>query len=165
MDLLSLCETIKANAGEIGANVISDWGHISGAEPWLVLPDRLDLDHIPQLVRQLAAASLCTDFDRALCQDVIRTAADHGDRRRGEGYEETLLHREYHLLRRALADRLRRMHGEDTTVFLAMMRIDALTTLAIAAALHGFHRKELEERGRWPAVIERLLDDWPLPST
>ncbi len=163
MDLLTICESVKARASDIAADIIDRWDGISVSEPWLELPEQLNHDHLPELVLRLGAASLCTDFDRDLCREVMHTAAKHGERRRTEGYGESLVHREYHLLRRTLAERIKREYGETSTVFLAMMRMDALTTLAIAAALHGFHRSDLAERGVWPDVIDRLLDEWPLP--
>ncbi len=163
MDLLTLCESMKANAETVATAVIDHWESIAEGEPWQALPPDLDHNHLPQLVRSLAAAGLCTDFDRELCRSMVHDSAEHGRHRAAEGLEDALLYREYHLLRRALWQHMKKDHGETATVYYATMRIDALISLANSAALYGLNWKTLEAEGRWPDVLDELLDEWPLP--
>lgn len=163
MDPSTLCETVKASATAIAAKVVGRWEQIAGAEPWLQLPPELDFDHIPDLIRALADAALCTEYDRTLCRKAMGIAAGHGHHRAGQGFGENLIHREYHLLRRALAFTLKEEHGDGADVFYATMRLDALMSLTGAAALHGLYRNTLHQEGRWPKILDELLDTWPLP--
>lgn len=164
MELLTLCESIKSNAETITSQVLDHWGTIAEAEPWHALPEDLDHDHLPHLLRSLAGAGLCTEFDRDMCREVVQHSATHGRHRAAEGFDDGLLYREYHLLRRALWKQVKLDHGESATVYYATMRLDALIGLASSAALHGMNWAALDEEGRWPQVLEELLDEWPLPS-
>lgn len=165
MDLLALCETLKANAEDVAVAIIDHWQAIGQSEPWHAIPDDLDYNHLPKLIRELAGAALCTEFDPMLCRQVVQSSALHGQHRGEEGLDDTLLYREYHLLRRALWRQLKEDHGETTTVYYATMRVDALISLANAAALYGLYRPRLEAERRWPDVLEELLESWPLPGS
>lgn len=165
MKLLTLCETLKAKAEDVTSQILRRWTEIAEAEPWLALPPDVDFDHLPELIRGLSGAALCTEFHRGLCEDVARIAALHGERRSREGFNDELVYREYHLLRRGMWERMKRDHGDSAIVFLATMRLDALTSLATAAALHGLHRDEVGEKRPWARVLEQLLDEWPLPRS
>ena len=164
MELLDLCETLKRTADDVADTVIRRWGRIGTAEPWLALPADLDFDHLPELIRTMSAASLCTEFDPGLCSRVVEVGATHGEHRRADGFEDELIYREYHLLRRTLWEHLRDAHGDSAAVHYASMRLDAISGLATAAALHGMHREQLESQGRWPDVLDEVLADWPLPG-
>lgn len=164
-DLLTLCETLKTNAQEVATDIVRRWGVIAENEPWQTLPPGLGQDHLPSLIESLADASLCTEFDQELCREVVHDSAKHGRHRGDDGFDETLLYREYHLLRRGLWHRMKEEHGETRAVFYATLRIDALVSLANSAALHGLNWSFLEEAGRWPEVLDELLDEWPLPRS
>lgn len=164
LDLLALCETVKANAEEIVEFILGRWREIGSSEPWLALPDDLSFDHLPELVRKLAAASLGTDFDRDLCRETVEIAAEHGAFRGREGFGDSLIYREYHLLRRTLWERMRDSHGDTATVYYATMRIDTLVSVAGAAGLLGMNRTDLAPDER-RAALDRLLDEWPLPTS
>lgn len=163
IDLVTLCETLKANAQEVATDILARWDEVAKGEPWQALPPGLDTDHLPQLIRSLAGAALCTEFDLKLCRKVVRDSAEHGKTRAREGMGDTLLYREYHLLRRALWQQMKEQHGETATVYYATMRLDALVSLANSAALHGLNWAALDEEGRWPQILDELLDEWPLP--
>jgi hypothetical protein len=165
LELRTLCEKMKSSAEEIASGVLDRWEEIARGESWQALPPGLDYDHLPALIRSLASAGLCTDYDAELCATMVRDSAAHGKRRAEEGFDDSLLYREYHLLRRALAHRLRAEHGESATVYYATMRIDALVSLANSAALYGLNWRSLEEEGRWPDVLDDLLEEWPLPGS
>lgn len=165
MDLTTLCRSLQSDADTIADEIVDSWKDISDSEQWLELPEQLDHDHLPDMIRSLAEAGLCTDFQRKACHKVGQIAAEHGAHRATEGFGENLIYREYHLLRRALASTMKERHGESATVYYASMRVDVLVSLASAAALHGLHKDELEREGRWPNVLQELLDGWPLPDS
>lgn len=163
MDLRTLCQRTRSEARTITDLIIDRWSQIASSEPWLSLPEDLDHDHLPELIELLADAALCTDFEPRRCHEVARVAAEHGHHRARQGFAENLIHREYHLLRRALAERLSAVEGERSIVYLGVMRMDAVASLAGSAALHGLYRERLEEEGRWPDAVDELVEDWPLP--
>lgn len=165
LDLVEIAQMLKANAHEVSEDILQRWSRIGEAEPWQRLPPEVDLDHLPELIRRLAAAALGTEFDRDLCETVVAASAEHGSHRALEGLEEALVYREYHLLRRALWEKLTVEHGENATTYYAGMRLDALISLALAAGLHGWNRPTLEANGRWPEALTDLLDNWPLPRS
>ena len=144
--------------------LIRRWHEVGANEPWLALPENLDFDHLPDLIRSIASAALCTEFDREACREAIYLAAEHGQHRAEQGFGDDLIHREYHLLQRALGRRVQEEHGENARSYYATMRLDALMSLLGAGALHGVHRAELESEGRWPQVLDDLLAGWPLPG-
>ena len=164
MDLKQLCDRIVREAHDIADQIINRWTEIARSEPWLALPDDLDFDHLPELIQNMARAALCTDFDHGHCRALLMTAATHGDHRAREGFEEELIYREYHLLRRALWTRMKQQHGETADVYYASMRLDTISTLAATGALHGMHQREFKEQGRWPDVLEDVMADWPAPG-
>jgi hypothetical protein len=165
MELKDLGITLQENARDTSDQIIRRWREIADAEPWLALPPNLSFDHLPQLIRGMANAALCSDFSREACAEVAATAADHGHYRAGEGFDENLIYREYHLLRRAFADRLQEDHGRGAFVFMATMRLDSIGSLCQAAALHGLHRGPSIQDGRDSEVLRDLLDRWPLPES
>lgn len=164
MALEKICEELKAQAEDIARQVVGRWSTIGANEPWLSLPEDLDQDHLPDLIRRMVVASLCTDFERERCRDLIASAASHGEHRARQGFEENLIYREYHLLRRALWNRLKDGYGEGAGAYYASMRLDTISTIATAGALHGMHREELEAQGRWPGILEEIMTEWPLPG-
>lgn len=163
LDLQPLCDSLQANAEAVATAIVDRWQVIAQSEPWQALTPGLDHNHLPDLIDSLAGAALCTDFDRDLCRKMVRDSAEHGKHRAEEGLDDTLLYREYHLLRRALWQQMKEDHGENATVFYATMRIDALVSLANSAALHGLNWVHLEKDGRWPHVLDELMAEWPLP--
>lgn len=165
MELRTLCESMKSSAEEITRRILERWEVIAKGESWQALPPGLDHDHLPNLVRSLASAGLCTDYDSELCDRMVRDSAEHGKYRAEQGFSDSLLYREYHLLRRALWQQLTEDHGESATVYYATMRVDALISLANSAALYGLNWRSLEEEGRWPDVLDEILEQWPLPRT
>ena len=165
MELKDLGEKIARDAPDIADQIINRWGEICVREPWLTLPDDLDFDHLPELIERMAGASLASDFARERCRDLLATSATHGEHRARQGFEEGLIYREYHLLRRALWTRLKEERGEGADVYYASMRLDTVSTLATAGALHGMHREELQAQGRWPGILEEIMTEWPLPES
>ena len=129
--------------------------------------DELDFDHLPDLVRRLASASLCTEYDREHCLAVARLAADHGVDRAREGFGA---HPDLPGIpppsARARRPFVSRSTARAPPVFYATMRLDALSGLASAAALHGLHAVGCPEReAGLHDALRQLLDEWPLPDS
>ena len=151
---------IRDSADELAKTVVSRWRDIGAAEEWLSLPPDLGFDHLPGVIRALAAATLISEFGAEECRELAEAAARHGSDRADEGFGESLVFREHHLLRRTLRSHLRERFGENTQTFYATMRIDSGISLASTASLLGIHRSELQAQGRWPASLEDALKDW-----
>lgn len=94
-------------------------------------------------------------------REKVWAAVEHGVTRRKDGYDEPLLIAEYHLLRRALWDYVRRntRPGEALEV---ITRIDTAISLATMASIRGYHRPELEARGNWSDALRKLIEESPL---
>ena len=151
---------IVANSEELADSVVSAWRDICGREDWLSLPDDVDLDFLPETIEGMANAALSDEHDEvAGRQELLEAAARHGHDRRLEGFDETLLYREHHLLRRSLWNLLRDRYGGSHEALDAMMRLDLAMVAAVAASLYGFHREPAGDD--WIAARERLQADWP----
>lgn len=161
MDLDQIGQILSASADDLALAVVQRWEELSEAEEWLALPDDLDMNHLPALIRSLADSALLSDFSRRECRRVVDAAALHGQHREEAGFAEDLIFREHHLLRRALWNQLRERFGENAQTFYAAMRLDTVIGLATTASLQGYHWKKLEEHGRWPRALDELLEEWP----
>ncbi len=159
-----ICEQINDDADEISRDVLERWAKIADHEPWLALPGDLSFDHLPDLVRGLASAAACGRKRRDVHPEPIRMALKHGETRRNDGFDEDLVFREYHLLRRAIWDYIRERWGKERDAVDAIMRLDSGITVSTAASLRGFHRDTLEAAGRWDSVVQELFEDWPFPD-
>lgn len=160
--LPELCAAIRENRHAVAREVVDAWDRIGVEEPWLRLPDDLDHDHLPDLIDALAEVALCTFFHPGAFERKLGLAIRHGEDRRSDGFDEPLLFREYHLLRRGLWRHIRRNCDDASRGAEAILRIDAVITHATAASLRGFHRNELEAMGTWDDVIERLKGELPV---
>ena len=156
---MSDLQTIAKSLEEHPDEVLGEWHKLTRQEPWLALPEVASLNHLPEVIRGLAAAALVAPGDREALAEKIWAAAQHGQDRLEQGFPEHLIHTEYHLLRRSLWRFIERNHGQSLQHYEAIARLDAATTLATAAALLGYHRAALEKRGDWPAAVERLIAD------
>lgn len=161
LDLDQIGEILKTSADEVALSVVQRWRELGKAEEWLTLPEDLDMDHLPSLIRSLADSALVSDFGKPECTRLVDAAALHGQHREEAGFGEDLIFREYHLLRRSLWNRLRERFGENAQTFYATMRLDTVIGLATAASLQGYHWKKLNEQGRWPQALDELLEEWP----
>ncbi len=128
-----------------------DWDAIAASAAWLDVPQPMDEDGLSDLIRLLAEAARDRERgEEGASKALIRAALIHGRERRGNGFSEDLLFREYHLLRRGLWERLREVGPRDAAD--AILRIDAEITMATAASLHGFHTEGT------PTVDEELVE-------
>jgi hypothetical protein len=152
---------VDEDAEQIAKDIVAEWRRIATTEVWLSLPPVMTFDDLPNVLRAVAAAALSERFLEEQCRNILHYSALHGRHRQEEGFQEQFLHNEYYLTRRSLWDFLRSRLPEPDAVR-AITRADAAITLATQAALRGFHYRTFQDRGDWPAALERLLLDWPL---
>ena len=153
---LPLCEDPNALVPE----VMGAWQALAAAEPWLSLPDEHRFDSLPDVVSHLLDAALCQPNDATAYRAKVEVAAKHGTDRRVRGFEQDLLFAEFHLLRGAIWDVVRRHYP--AAVDGALLRVDAAISAATRASLYGFHRAELQRAGQWPGILERIVSESPL---
>jgi len=149
---------------EVADDVLAFWQDLSQREPWLRLPEDTDMDFLPVTLESLASAALDTTADPQVRRDMLAASAQHGsDRRREDGFTEPLLHRELHMLRRALWDTIRRNFGDTGDALDAMLRIEAAHAVSVEATLFGFHNGPPDEVASWDEVCAALLREFPPP--
>ncbi len=149
-------QSIKEHLPEI----LDDWqASATECEPWHSLPLEARLDNLPDVISTLVDVALSARPSRTLRLAEVRTAAEHGEHRLQMGVHEDALFTEYGLLRIAIT-RFVRDHFPPPDAQRAVVRLSTSTTIALAASLWGYHRKELEERGEWPKAVEQLADTW-----
>lgn len=144
--------------GERIPDILSDWQTLTGVHPWLQLPDDLDLDHLPDLVRALIDTCVGRHEAGDPKRRVVEAGLKHGRHRTGQDYPDHLLFREYHLLREAIWRGMHRRHPHERETVSAISRIDAAITAATRASLQGYHRKTWDDE-----VVEKLVREsaWP----
>jgi hypothetical protein len=152
---------LEEHAAAIAVRIAGSWHERAEAELGAPLPRELDLDSLPELIRTLARAAHAGPKDPA-SEELIRVAIKHGKDRRKAGYADTLIFREYHVLRRFLWDELRKSKETQDAVIKAILHIDAAMTAATAASALGFRLedKPMDEE----TLIKRILKDWTMPG-
>lgn len=159
----SACHAIEAEAEQLVTQIIDHWGKVATDEPWLSLPAAVSHDHLADLLKALANAALCSLHEEASRRWLVERAAQHGVDRHMEGFSEELLYREYHLTRTFLWEWIRDRWGRVGDAHEAILLLDAGITLATSASLRGYHRPNLEARGRWPGALDELIEEyWPV---
>lgn len=156
-----LLERILDGAEQLAADIVEEWRQIGKDEVWLALPENMDFDHLPAVLRALARATFAPRMDRDLARKVTDESAKHGSDRHEQGFQESYLYSEYTLLRRSTWE-LFQEHLPTEQAYEAIVRADALISLSTLACLRGFHQQTYQERGDWPATLDRLVDEWPL---
>lgn len=151
---------LEQNAEGVAAKVAALWHEHSEQVLDEKLPPGLDLDHLPEVIRHLAAAAPAGPGHPA-AERLIRTAMQHGKHRREAGYAGPIIFREYHVLRRFLWDELKGMDEPQDAVVGAILHIDAAMTAATAASIHGFHLidRPMDEE----ELAQRMVKDWTMP--
>lgn len=153
-----ICEDIKDNLEEI----LAEWDDLVQEQPWHALPSSDVIDHLPEVTVGLIEAGLCNPHDEQAHRQKVLAAAAHGEDRRKQGMPEHLILTEYHLLRQALWRYMTRRFGTSQRTTKAIMRIDAVITLATNASLWGYNRPRIEELGKWEEGIDRMVSTSPL---
>ena len=156
-----LLRLILDRAEGIAAEIVAGWREIGKDEVWLALPENMDFDHLPDVLRALARATFSLRVDPDLARKLTEESAKHGSDRQEQGFQEAYLYAEYTLLRRSTWEMFQE-HLSAAEAYGAIVRADALLSLSTLACLRGFHRPTYEERGDWPATLDRLVDEWPL---
>ena len=151
---------LEENADAVAKRVVASWDRRAEEELGQKLPEGLDLNSLPDLIRHLAAAATAGPNNPVVAA-MIRIALEHGRHRRQEGYTDTVLFREYHLLRRFLWDELKASDSPQEAVVAAILHIDAAMTLATAGSIHGFHL--IDHPTDEEALIDKLAADWNPP--
>ena len=151
---------LEQNAEGVAAKVAALWHERAEQVLDEKLPPELDLDHLPQIIRNLAAAAPAGPDDPA-AERLVRTSILHGKHRREAGYADSIIFREYHVLRRFLWDALKASEEPQNAIVAAILHIDAAMTTATAASVHGFHL--IDRPTDEDALVKRLLRDWTMP--
>ena len=147
-----LCEGLRCRLPQI----LADWEAIVDEEAGQALPGRHRLSELGDVVLRLAHQAAHESADRESRSGALATAADHGSALRAHGMPDDIMFTEFTLLRRAIWYHLQGAGAGETRATEAIARIDEAITLTTMAALHGYHRRELESLGRWPAAIHDL---------
>lgn len=160
-ELAKIFDAVRANEAE----VIRIWKQRTQQEPWLRLPENALIDHVPDLLRAILDVVQGPADPGSARERVIRMSILHGRQRSENGFEDSILHHEHHLLRHAVWEVIRH-HGPPEARFQAIARFDVMLTHTTSASLHGYHL----ERGSSPltddAVVDHMLSQdlpWPLP--
>lgn len=155
----SLCEELSDHVSEI----VMDWEGVTRTEPWLLLPKGYGIDHLPEVAEALIEAAICAPKRQEAQRKLIRDSAKHGHDRREQQFGQDNVLVEYQLLRAAMEILLRRVAGPERAAR-ALIQVDAAISIATRASLFGYHRAELEKSGRWPAILDELVGESPLPE-
>lgn len=151
---------LKRNAEAVARKVTEGWDRGARRELGETLPTGLDLDHLPELIADLAAAASTARGDGQR-ERLVRTAVIHGRHRRQEGHGDRVVFREFHLLRSFLWEELKTCDVANEAIVRAILHLDSAITVATSASIHGFHLPENQDVD--PRLIQRLLADWRLP--
>lgn len=155
-----LAQYLATNADEIADDMVGAWQEVGEREPWHRVPENLDQDHLPEMIRELARTALADFFAPDARRELVRVGAIHGEHRFQQGVAEEILSREYEMLRFSLRNRLRR-HADAQRASEALIRLDSAMTLAHGASLRGFHRDHIATKpGRYEAELERYAAEW-----
>ena len=156
-DVRAILEDLRRRTDD----VVENWLERMEAQPWLRLPPEATVDHVPEMIEALVAAILGEPSVEEARRNAIRVACKHGNHRQEQGLDDSVLHREHHLLRASIWDVIRRRHGDVPACFAAISRVDVATTMTTTGSLHGYHMDGLEERD---AAAERLAAEGPWPE-
>ncbi|MFN2564101.1 MAG: hypothetical protein ABR499_03725 [Gemmatimonadaceae bacterium] len=139
------------------ARVLAEWEAVSREEPWHVHPERYGIDSLHEVVRAVLDVALGDGGDEEASERLVRAAAAHGDQRRVQAVGDDCLLREYHALRAALWRYLRRVRMPAGEALTAILRVDAVITVATTAALRGYHRSDMPATPEWAAELLRHI--------
>jgi hypothetical protein len=153
-----MCDDLTVNAPRI----VALWDRAVESEPWIAPRQVARPDFVPDLVEAIAGAAVCLPPSRASVLALARAAAAHASRRAIAGAEHSRIMVEYYFLRNAIWAYFGERHAEiDDDDLRAILFVDMAISIATRAALLGYYRREFEQQGTWPGVLERLVDELP----
>ena len=144
---------LKANV----EGVCTAWEDLVRQEPWFSLPREDRVNNIRNVIDAIATAAMVAVDEPGVRRRIVKDAAIHGENRRRQQIPESLLPTEFHLLSRAIWHYLSESWRAADDTFTAILEIDALTTLALNAAMWGYFRDEVDGQVVWDAAIEKLI--------
>jgi len=154
---IEIRDDVKAHVDAI----LRDWERITAEEPWMSLPEHHRLDALPKVAQALCDAALTPSGGSVEAyRQFVWAAVGHGEMRRQQGFAKELLFTEHYLLRQAMWRYVTAHHLARAAE--TLVRLDAAVTVGTRASITGFHHAELQQRGRWPAVVEDIVRQAPL---
>ena len=145
------------------ARIVALWERAVAAEPWILPRQLAKPDFVPDLVRAIAAATVCLPPTRESVLALAEAAARHAAGRAAEGVDHARVVIEYYFLRNAIwayFGRWRRDAAQEELQ--AIVYVDVAISVATRAALLGYYRRQFEADGEWPEALDRLVDEIPL---
>lgn len=136
------------------AEIMAEWTAVAAEEPWIALPREYRLNSLPLVLTTVFDATFGGGDADALAERLAQAAAEHGESRRGQGFDTDLLFREYYFLRHAIERYLCEVLRQPRCHEL-LLDVDYVLTTAQRQSLYGFHRAELERTGQWAEVTAR----------
>ena len=134
--MIRLGEFLRDNADALAMEMVADWNRIGIQEPWHRIPPNMDHDHLPDIIRRLAEASLLTFFAEEPRRALGWVAVQHGQHRFSFGVTEEIVGREYELLRWTMWQKLK-AQADTSTASEAIIRIDSGISFALGASLRS----------------------------
>lgn len=143
--------------------IIEEWDQLARHAAWLGIPREHRIDSLPDVLERLLAIVPCTLDDlEARHRGMVLVASDHGMLRREQHCSESVIFTEHALLRRVVSQRIDESGSKTDTCLSTVLRFDIALGVATNAALLGYHRREFDALGSWPAVLDPLTDDSPV---
>lgn len=146
-----ICADIRRHVGDVAA----EWERLLAETPPTRIPADFQIDKVADFVLRIVRAVLCRPEDEEY-GEFLWMAIERGMLRRSQGMPEHVIYEEYFQLQRALWNYVRTSYSVSVDVMEMMGSVSIATTHATNAALLGYHREEIEEAGRWHAMVELL---------
>ena len=141
--------------------IVGRWITLQIDEPWVRLPMRDLIDHLPAVITALVGASLSEPRSADRHRAKVQAAADHGRQRRLAGIDHEVIFQEYYGVRNALWAVVRPRYSEARGAE-AMLRMDSAISVALRASLLGYHEFRLPDGEDVEARLEALAMQSPL---
>ncbi len=135
---------LLAEVGEI----MAEWDRNTHDLPWSSLEAGDRQNNLASVITRVIDCAM-SDASRDLRVDaMIDAACGHGESRRKQGFDVSMLFREYDLLRAATWRELSALSASPTS-YNAIFVIDGLLSVATRATVLGYHRAEMEANNLW----------------
>lgn len=159
--LVSTARAVQEEITEQIPTVLNRFRTATEREPWSRVPADSRAIFLGELIAAAAKLALGDPGDDDLCRRMLRTAARHGESRLRQRCPDSLIYREYQILRDVVRQSFDDPDGlDDGQSSEAISRVDAALSLSAKASLWGYHHGLLKERGQWTGAIDRLVAEW-----